>query len=64
MVTQLAERRDWNVWDGAGREGMAERAQAKARRLLAEHKVPPLTRAQERELDEIMRHAEGALSDD
>lgn len=64
MVTELAERRDWNVWDGAGREDMAGRARAKARRLLAEHQVPPLTKAQERELDEIMRQAERALLSD
>jgi trimethylamine:corrinoid methyltransferase-like protein len=39
---------------------MAERAQAEAERLLAEHEVPPLTEDQERELEEIMQ---GAVQD-
>jgi trimethylamine--corrinoid protein Co-methyltransferase len=57
LVTRLAERRDWDAWDQAGRQGMAERAQIKAERLLAEHQAPPLSSAQERELDDIMQHA-------
>jgi trimethylamine--corrinoid protein Co-methyltransferase len=61
LVTRLAERRGWDAWDQAGREGMAERAQMKAERLLAEHQVPPLTSAQERALDEIMQHAAAEL---
>jgi trimethylamine:corrinoid methyltransferase-like protein len=40
---------------------MAERAQAKAEQLLAEHQVPPLTDDQERQLDEIMHEAEARL---
>jgi trimethylamine--corrinoid protein Co-methyltransferase len=61
LITSLAERRDWDAWDQAGREGMAERAQMKAERLLAEHQVPPLSSAQERELDGIMQQAEREL---
>jgi trimethylamine--corrinoid protein Co-methyltransferase len=61
LLTHLAERRDWGAWQQSGREGMAERAQAKAERLLAEHEVPPLAENQERELDEIMRQAGAEL---
>jgi trimethylamine--corrinoid protein Co-methyltransferase len=57
LVTHLAERRDWHTWDQAGREEMADRAQARAERLLAEHDVSPLAGEQERELDEIMQAA-------
>jgi trimethylamine--corrinoid protein Co-methyltransferase len=57
LCTRLAERRSWAEWDRAGREGFAERAQAEAERLLAEHEVPPLTQEQERELDAIMQEA-------
>jgi trimethylamine:corrinoid methyltransferase-like protein len=64
LLTKLAVRSHWDEWDKAGREGMAERAQAKAERLLAEHEVPPLTADQERELDELMREAQQALVPD
>jgi len=37
-------------WERTGRADMAERAQAEAERLLAEHEVSPLTEDQEREL--------------
>ena len=57
LLTRLAERRTWDEWDGAGREGMAERAQAEAEHLLAKHEVPPLSNVQERELDKIMQDA-------
>ncbi len=62
FYTRLAERRSWDEWARTGREGMAERAQAEAERLLAEHEVPPLTADQERELEEIMQAAERKLS--
>jgi trimethylamine--corrinoid protein Co-methyltransferase len=58
LVTHLAERGTWETWEREGRQGMAERAQAKAEHLLSEHQVPPLSSDQERELDEIMRDAE------
>ena len=61
MYTRLAERRDWDAWDQAGREGMAERAHARAEQLLAEHEVSPLSEDQERFLDECMREAEAVL---
>jgi trimethylamine:corrinoid methyltransferase-like protein len=61
MYTRLADRRAWEEWDRSGRDGMAERSQAEAERLLAEHEVPPLTEDQERELTEIMREAEREL---
>jgi trimethylamine--corrinoid protein Co-methyltransferase len=62
FYTPLAERRAWEEWERSGREGFAERAQAEAERLLAEHEVPPLT--EERQLDEIMREAEEELVHD
>lgn len=61
LYTRLAERRSWGEWDRTGRDGMAERAQAEAERLLAEHEVPPLTGEQERELDAIMQEAASKL---
>ena len=54
LLTPLAERRSWDAWEQDGRQGMAERAQAEAERLLGEHQVPPLTIHQENELDEIL----------
>jgi trimethylamine--corrinoid protein Co-methyltransferase len=61
LYTRLAERRSWGEWDRTGRDGMAERAQAEAERLLAEHEVPPLTGEKERELDAIMQEAASEL---
>jgi trimethylamine:corrinoid methyltransferase-like protein len=61
LLPKLADRREWEEWDRDGREGMADRAQAEAERLLVEHEVPPLSKEQERELDEIMREAEKEL---
>jgi trimethylamine--corrinoid protein Co-methyltransferase len=61
LVTHLAERRSWEEWRRTGREGVTERAQAKAERLLVEHQVPPLTEEQESTLDAIMRAAESEL---
>ena len=61
LDTRLGERRSWEEWDRTGREGVAERAQAEAERLLAEHEVPPLTEEQEQELDAIMEEAESEL---
>ena len=61
LLTKLAVRHHWDEWDSAGRVGMAERAQARAERLLVEHEVPPLTADQERELDGLMREAQQSL---
>jgi trimethylamine--corrinoid protein Co-methyltransferase len=54
LMSRLAERRPWEEWERTGREGLAERAQAEAERILAEHEVPPLDPEQERELDALM----------
>lgn len=62
LITRLAERRSWDEWEQTGREGMADRAQATAQRLLAEYEVPPLREDQEQELDEIMKEAEQELA--
>ncbi len=62
LTTQLAERRPWAAWDQSGRQGMADRAQAEAERILATHQVPPLTPEQERELDTLMQAAERELA--
>jgi len=64
LVTRLAGRGSWEEWDRAGRDGMAERAQVEAERLLSAHEVPPLADGQERELDEILRAAERELVSD
>lgn len=61
LRTRLAERCSWGEWDRTGREGMSERAQTRAERLLTEHEVPPLPDSQERELDQIMQEAEAKL---
>jgi trimethylamine--corrinoid protein Co-methyltransferase len=57
LITHLAERGSWESWERGGRQGMAERAQAEAGRILREHQVQPLEEAQERELDAIMEAA-------
>jgi trimethylamine--corrinoid protein Co-methyltransferase len=57
LYTRLAERRPRDVWERDGRSGLAERAEAEAERLLAEHEVPPLAEEQERQLDEIIESA-------
>jgi len=61
FITRLAERSSWETWEMGGRQGLAERAQAEAERILREHKIPPLEDAQERELDAIMSAAEREL---
>ncbi len=61
MISNLGERRSFEIWDSTGREGMAERAQAEVERLLTNHIVPPLSREQESELDKIMATAENEL---
>ncbi|MBO9370241.1 MAG: trimethylamine methyltransferase family protein [Chloroflexi bacterium] len=61
LLSPLAERRPWEEWERTGREGMAERAQQEAERLLADHEVPPLAPEQERELDALTMHASNYL---
>jgi trimethylamine--corrinoid protein Co-methyltransferase len=57
MFAQLGERRTFAEWDRSGRRSLAENAQAKAERILAEHEVPPLEDSQENELEKIMQAA-------
>ena len=54
----VPERSSWETWEAGGKQGLPERAQAEAERILREHKVPPLEAAQERELDAIMAAAQ------
>ena len=61
FLTKLAERGTWESWESGGRKGFLERAQAEADRILLEHIVPPLSEAQEKELDSIMAAAEKEL---
>lgn len=53
-VTSLAERNSWNSWVQEGRQSMADRAQAEAEKILEEHQVPPLSKEQERTLDDLL----------
>jgi trimethylamine--corrinoid protein Co-methyltransferase len=61
FLTRLAERGSWEMWENAGRLGMAERAQAEAERILREHRVQPLEAVQEKELDALMAAAQKEL---
>jgi trimethylamine--corrinoid protein Co-methyltransferase len=61
FLTKLAERSSWETWESGGRQGLAERAQTEAERILREHQVPPLEPAQEKELDALMGAAEKEL---
>ena len=61
LVTKLAERRSWEEWERHNRQNLADRAQAQAERILAEHQVPQLTEEQQRHLQEIMKEAESEL---
>jgi trimethylamine--corrinoid protein Co-methyltransferase len=61
MITSLAERGTWEIWESGGRQSLREHAQAEALRILREHNVEPLEAAQVRELDAIMVAAEKEL---
>jgi trimethylamine--corrinoid protein Co-methyltransferase len=61
LMTKMANRDTWEQWEAGGRQGLAERAQAEAERILAEHEVEPLEDAQIKELDAIMAAAEKEL---
>ena len=61
LFSKLGERRTFAEWDRSGRRDLAENAQAEAERILAEHQVPPLEAAQEKELEKIMQAAAGEL---
>jgi len=62
FLPRLAERRAWEEWNRAGRDGIVERAEAEAQRLLAEHEPVRLAEEQERELDGIMAKARQELA--
>jgi len=57
----LGVRRTFEEWVRAGKISMADSAQLEAERILREHEVPPLTDAQENELDKIMCMAQKTL---
>ncbi len=61
FITKLAERSSWETREKGGRQGLAERAQDEAERILRTHQVPPLDASQERELETIMSAAEREL---
>jgi trimethylamine--corrinoid protein Co-methyltransferase len=61
LLTHLAERGSWEMWDKEGRKSMAERAQAESEHILQNHHVPPLTEDQEQQLDEILAEAGSVL---
>lgn len=60
-LDKLVENRSYQGWLGAGKPEMVEKAQAKADQILAEHLVPPLDDAQNKELDKIILKAEDEL---
>ena len=57
-MTRLADRGAWDEWVRKGRVDLADRADQKARQILASHEVPPLEPAQEEALDEILDFAQ------
>jgi trimethylamine---corrinoid protein Co-methyltransferase len=61
LLTHLAERGSWEMWDKGGRKSMAERAQAESEHILQNHQVPPLTEGQGQQLDEILAEAGSVL---
>ena len=61
FVPALAERGSWETWENGGCQGLAERAQAEAERILQEHQVEPLEHYQIKELDALMSSAEKEL---
>ena len=60
-LTRLSERSNWETWERGGRQGLAERAQAEAEKILREHEVAPLDPAQEAELDTLLAAAQREL---
>lgn len=62
FLSRLAERGTTEAWETNGRQGLAERAQGEAERILQEHRVEPLDKVQEAELDQLMWAAEHDLS--
>jgi trimethylamine---corrinoid protein Co-methyltransferase len=61
LISNLSERRSFDIWDSTGRNGLLERAQEKVEQVFSDHKVQPLSNEQEKELDVIMDAAEKEL---
>jgi len=57
LYNTLGVRHSFEEWEKSGRVGLAEKAQAKAELILAEHIVPPLDENQNRELEKIIQNA-------
>jgi trimethylamine--corrinoid protein Co-methyltransferase len=64
FLPRLAERRDWDEWNRAGRDDIVRRAEAEAQMLLEQHGPIPLAEEEECELDEIMATARRELVGD
>jgi trimethylamine--corrinoid protein Co-methyltransferase len=62
LLTSLADRCPWEIWERERRHQMADRAQARAEYILASHQVPPLDPQQEKALEEIMQAAQLELA--
>ena len=55
LQTRLAWREGWDEWEGAGRKGIAERANERAAELLSSHQAPPLSEGQQAAMQDILR---------
>jgi len=53
----LGVRQPYDTWEESGCTSLADKAQAKAEKILSEHIVPPLEEYQTRELDQIIQIA-------
>ena len=55
---KITNRETWGPWMAAGGKDMRQRANDRARQILAEHRPKPLTDEQEREIDKIAKAAQ------
>ena len=55
---KITNRETWGPWMAAGGKDMRQRANDRARQILAEHRPKPLTDEQEREIDRIAKAAQ------
>jgi len=62
LDTELFERGSREAWEAKGGRTLEQRAADTARRILAEHEVPPLPAEVERELDAIVARADRVLA--
>ena len=58
MQARLAGREGWAEWEASGRQGIVDRAAARATELLASHEVPPLDLQQLAEMEKVIRTVE------